>query len=300
MTVCNDLIYVSTSHDSHLCFEVSQVYSIYGPIFKFNPLFSDSRQRNSLRHLVYTVTNTSNCTLSSVHKEATITLVTDKSGSVSGLLQPSDLSRKSATTTLFEACLPRSVIRVQRGDVRPPWRRHYKHDSPGDSAPHGVLNDDVIGACTDGTVISFTTINYAALDILRLLQNLIEAKQKKDPVLQFSTVPKTSGHVYNLLQTGGNSSQKSSIKAREVDPEVQRRGPGAARFRHVDGDLLITFFGRGGSVRDLVESGCDRDVCELFLSKCLATFPAQGGETGKDEAYILVEAWAKDVLMPLL
>ncbi|KAL5374116.1 hypothetical protein DPSP01_012177 [Paraphaeosphaeria sporulosa] len=299
MTVSNNLVYVSTSHDSHLCFGIKKVYSPQGETFEITPLFSDSRQRNSLRHLVYKVANTSNCTISSVHKEATIALVTDKSASVSGLLQPLHTSKKSATTTLFEACLPRSVIRIQRGNIRPPWRRHYNRKFPDEAAPYGVLNDDIIGACTDGTIISFTTINYGALNFLRLLQNLIEVKQRKDPGLQFSTVQKRSGHVYNLLQSGAEGAQEINILAREVDPEFQRRGPGAPRFRHVDGDLLTRFFEQGGSVRDLVESGCDEDVWMLFLSMDPGRFTELEGRS-KEVATQAVEEWVKSILLPLL
>ncbi|KAF9729356.1 hypothetical protein PMIN04_008040 [Paraphaeosphaeria minitans] len=300
MTVCDNLVYVSTSHDSHLCFEVKRVHPPQGETFEITQLFSDSRQRNSLRHLVYKVANTSNCTISSVHKEATITLVTDKSASVSGLLQPLRTSRKSATTTLFEACLPRSIIRIQRGDIRPPWRRRYNPNFPDDATPYGVLNDDIIGAGTDGTIISFTTLNYGALNLLRLVQNLIEAKQRKNPALKFSTVRKTSGHIYNLLQSGVEVAQEVNISAREVDPIVQCRGPGAPRFRHVDGDVLTRFFEEGGRVRNLVESGCDEDVWKLFLSMYPARFTEQEGRLGKEVATQAVEEWIKSILMPLL
>ncbi|KAF2450230.1 hypothetical protein P171DRAFT_516156 [Karstenula rhodostoma CBS 690.94] len=299
MTVCKNLVYVSTSHDSHLCFEVKKVYPPQGETFEITQIFSDSRQRTSLRHLVYKVADTSNATRSGMQKEATIALVTDKSASVSGLLQPLHASKKSATTTLFEACLPRSVIRIQRGDIRPPWRRLYNPNAL-DAVPSGVLNDDIIGACTDGTILSFTTLNSPALHLLRLMQNLIEAKQLKDPALQFSTVKQTSGHVYNLLQSGAEDAQEVSITAREVDPEVQCRGRGAPRFRHVDGDLLARFFEQGGSLRDLVESGCDADVWKLFLEKDRAMFSEQRGERGTQEAVQEVEAWVKEIIMPLL
>lgn len=299
MTVCNNLVYVSTSHDSHLCFEVKKIYPPQGETFEITQLFSDSRQRTSLRHLVYRVADRSDTLRSDVQKEATITLVTDKSASVTGLLQPLDVSNKSATTTLFEACLPRSVIRIQHGDIRPPWRRLYNPNTL-DAVPLGVLNDDIIGACTDGTILSFTTLNGPALHLLRLLQNLIEAKQKKEPTLQFSTVKQTSANVYNLLQNGAEGAQEVSITAREVDPEVQCRGPGAPRLRHVDGDLLNRFFEKGGSLKDLVESGCDEDVCRLFLEKDRAMAAGRDGEARKEEVLQAVEAWVKEILMPLL
>jgi hypothetical protein len=299
MSVCKNMVYVSTSHDSHLCFEVQKFYPPQGETFRITQIFSDSRQRASLRHLVYTVADTSDPMRSGIQSEATIALVTDKSASVSGLFQPIQSSNKSAATTMFEACLPRSVIRVQRGDIRPPWRRVY-HPDPTHTVPAGVLNDDIIGACTDGTILSFTTLNGPALHLLRLLQNLIEAKQKRDPALRFSIAQKTSGHIYNLLQNGAEGPQEVSIKAREVDPEVQSRGPAAPRFRHVDGDMLSRFLERDGDLRSLVEGGCEDDVRKLFLEKVRTMFAGENGERGEEQLVKGAEAWVKEVLTPLL
>jgi hypothetical protein len=299
MTVCKNMVYVSTSHDSHLCFEVKKVYPPQGETFKITQIFSDSRQRASLRHLVYTVADTSEPTRPGIQKEATIALVTDKSASVSGLLQPLQSSSQSAATTMFEACLPRSVIRIQRGDIRPPWRRAY-HPDANHTVPAGILNDDIIGACTDGTILSFATLNGPALHLLRLLQNLIEAKKKRDPALRFSIAKKTGGHIYNLLQNGAEGPQEVSIKAREVDPEVQSKGPAAPRFRHVDGDMLSRFFEQDGDLRSLVEGGCDDDVWKLFLEKVRAMFAGEDGERGEEQIVKGVEAWVKEILMPLL
>lgn len=299
MTVSRDSVYVSTSHDSHLCFRITKLQTPQGERFDITQIFSDSRQRPSLRHLVYKVEGKPDPQRSDAQRPATVVLLTDKNASITGLLEPQHASNKIAAATLFEACLPRSVIRIQRGNIRPPWRRIYKHDVH-DQTTAGVLNDDLIGGCTDGSIIGFSTISGPALDLLRLLQNLIEAKEKRDPALQFSTVKHMSGYVSNLLQDVSDRVHDSTIKARDVDPDMQRRGPAAPRFRHVDGDLLYRFLELDGRLKNLVEDGCDGDVWKLFAEKETAMFGVSPGERGKNGIFAAVESWLKEILMPLL
>ncbi|KAJ4354138.1 uncharacterized protein N0V89_005871 [Didymosphaeria variabile] len=304
----------AASHDSHLCFRVEKIYPPQGETFQITQIFSDSRQRSSLRHLVFNAVESPDPKRLDTQKQATIVLLTDKTASVTGLLQPNHASsksaaagvveahpasNKSAATTMFEACLPRSVVRIQRGDIRPPWRRVYNPDTL-QSIPEGVLNDDIIGACTDGTILSFTTLNGPALHLLRLLQNLIEAKQKRDTALQFSTVKLMSGQTHNLLQNRAEGTKDSNIKARDVDPEVQGRGPAAPRFRHVDGDVLNRFFEKGGDLRSLVRDGCDEDVWKAFLEKERAMLGELNLGREQEEVVRRVERWVKEILMPLL
>ncbi|KAL1608505.1 hypothetical protein SLS60_003447 [Paraconiothyrium brasiliense] len=289
----------AASHDSHLCFRVEKICPPQGETFKITQIFTDSRQRSSLRHLVINTVDSPDPKRPDAPKKATIVLLTDKSTSVTGLLQPNHASNKSAATTMFEACLPRSVIRIQRGDIRPPWRR-VCHPDATHSIPAGVLIDDIIGACTDGTILSFAILNGPALHLLRLLQNLIEAKQKRDNALQFSSVKQIGGHIRDLLQSRAEGTQGSHIKARDVDPEVHGRGPAAPRFRYVDGDVLRTFFEQGGDLGSLVRDGCDEDVWKTFLEKERAMLRDLDVEREKQEVVERVERWVKEILMPLL
>ncbi|KAJ4289192.1 hypothetical protein N0V90_011534 [Kalmusia sp. IMI 367209] len=271
MTVSGNFIYVSSSHDSHLCYEIAKLTEPQEETtFQFRQIFSDSRQRSSLRHLVFKfpVWVTLDPTEPERSEKHTLTtvLLTDKGASVSGLLHPTGPTNKIGAVTLFEACLPRSVIRIQRGDIRPPWRRPYDPHK-GHFISTGILTDDIIGACTDGTIYSFYILNAPARQLLRLIQNLIEAKLKRDPALQYSNVKQNSGHIFDLLQNRAEGFQDGKIKARDVDPEFQERGPGVPRLKHVDGDVLRRFFEQDGDLRNLIENGCDEDVWKLFIDK---------------------------------
>ena len=295
MTVSENFIHVSTSHDSHLCFHISKIPDPEDETtFKISQVFSDSSQRLSLRHLTFDYPSVDN--LRPDLQQATIVLLTDKNASVTGLLQPQGPSNKSATVTMFEACLPRSVIRIQRGDIRPPWRR-LQNPSRTTCQPLGVIDDDFLGACTDGTIYSFATLEIQALHLLRFIQNLIEEKRKRDPALQFSTVKHMRTHIFSLLQNGAEGSQDADIKARDVDPEVHDRGSVIPRFRHVDGDLLSRFFEEGGALKNMVREGCDADVERLFLEK--ARWLSEMMEE-RDAVFNIVEEWLKELLMPLL
>ncbi|KAF1976560.1 hypothetical protein BU23DRAFT_455784 [Bimuria novae-zelandiae CBS 107.79] len=309
MTVSEDFIYVSTSHDSHLCFRVTKLPepNEHERAFELTQVFSDSRQRPSLHHLLYTQTllsvDPSDATRT-IPTQFSFVLLTDKNASVTCLFHPLSASRQDAASTLFEACLPRSIIRLERGNTRPPWRRSFTMKY-GISRPSsiGVVDDDFIGACTDGTIYNFAILTDKALHLLRLLQHLIEAKQKRDPTLQFSTVKKMSGHIYNLLQNRAEGSQDGDIKARDVDPAVQGRGPAAPRLRHVDGDLLGRFFEQGGNLKRLVEEGCEEDVGKLFVEKTQWLFQmleSVGVVVNPEERMATVEEWVKELLLPLL
>jgi len=233
-----------------------------------------------------------------------VVLLADKTCSLTGLLH-STVSRHRATTdTLFEACLPRSVIRIHRGDVRPPWRRPFNDPFAPFNGIAGVLADDILGACSDGTIYSFSILSKSARRLLRLIQNIIEAKQKRDPALQYSTIKHRSSDLFRVLQNGAEGAQESKIKARDVDPEAQEKGDAAPRFNHVDGDMIVRFLDEDGDLDRLVRDGCDEDVPRLFSTN-LGIVLAEGEKEGKlkVESKTMNEwasIWFRNVLMPLL
>jgi hypothetical protein len=233
-----------------------------------------------------------------------VVLLADKTCSLTGLLHSAVPSHKSTTSTLFEACLPRSVIRIHRGDIRPPWRRPYNDPYAPFKGIAGVLADDIIGACSDGTIYSFSLLSKSARRLLRLIQNIIEEKQKRDPAHQFSTIKHGSINLSDMLQNGAEGAQDSKIKARDVNPEAQEQGDAAPRFNHVDGDVIIRFLEEDGDMDRLLSDGCDRDVTELFRVY-MGTVLMEGLMEGQLEidSKTMEEwgnSWVRDVLIPLL
>lgn len=303
MTVVFPFVYVSTSEDSHICYNV---FDDMGTL-RFHQIFTDSRQRFSAHHLVCSLDLTvaaqgapgrSGDAENSEHLDKLV-LLADKSCSVTGLFHPLGRTNKSSTDTIFEACLPRSVIRIHRGDIRPPWRRPYHDTAEHADRIVGVVADDILGACSDGTIYSFSILDQAARRLLRLIQNVIELKRKRDPALQFSTIKERSSDIFRLLQNGAEGSQDGNVKARDVDPELQEKGQAAPRFKHVDGDLLLRFFDEDGDLQKLVTEACDADVAHLFISRVSdVARKDRGRKVGT--AFEWAENWCADVLMPLL
>jgi hypothetical protein len=315
MTVHDSSIFVSTSHDSHICYNLVPLPIVQGqPEVKFEQVYSDARQRHTTHHLVYDLPNLPNTSppdlrdgtqdrLGSNHD--TVVLLADKTCSLTGLLHiPSAPHHRSTTSTLFEACLPRSVIRIHRGDIRPPWRRPDSSSYSNTPYPNipGVLADDILGACSDGTIYSFTIVSQTARRILRLIQNLIEEKQRRDPALKYSIIAHRNPdmHLSRILQNGAEGVQDGNIKARDVDPEVMEVGDAAARFNAIDGDLIARFWEEGGDLEKLVHEGCDEDVWMLFGRLVADLSNESGGVPEIVGNTKLASRWLGDVLMPLL
>lgn len=262
--------------------------------------FSDSSARSCARHLIVDLPN-SNVSLDNNR----FVLLTDKnSGSVTGLHQPSTLAYSNASATLFEACLPRSVVRLDRGEIRPPWRR----PNPNRTVT-GVLSDDIIGACTDGTIFAFAVLSQPARHLLRLLQNLIEVQAIRSGAHQYATVKPRSGDIFKVLMNNAPGNQHGKILIRDVDPRhLEQNSQRGQRHKHIDGDLLKKWLDEGGDVEALIWDDADVEVGALFKNLALdvdESWGVRNAGKGKDrqenrQIYGFVRRWVKDLLMPVL
>jgi len=296
VSVIQPFVYVSTLQHSHLCFKV--VESARPDTFEFVREFSDSGMRNCARHLVMDLPDKEGSS-----NDRFVLLTDKKSSSVTGLYQPPLRTHSNASPTLFEACLPRSVIRLDRGDIRPPWRR----PNPAGKIA-GVLVDDIIGACTDGTIFSFSVLSKAACLLLRLIQNLVEVKSNRSGAHKHDTVKSRSGDIFNVLMNNTSGNQHGEILVRDVDPrylgQSLQRG---AKHKHVEGDFLKNWLHEDGDLKSLVWSDADEEVGKLFQKLALDVEEKWGtrntGETNGHEKQLLcerVKRWMSEVLMPVL
>lgn len=290
VSVAPPFVYVSTQSHSHLCYKVN------GPQnerYEFEQYFTDSRERSCTQHAVVDIPSSK----AEVDQAQRIVLVTDKTtSSVVALHQPHERTYKNAADTLFEANLSHTVIRIQRGNIRPPWRRPTHTDTMT-----GVVTDDIIGACSDGTVYTFSILSKPARHLLRLVQNLVEAKQARDPAYRFTPATPHSGHIFNVLINGASGVQDSKIRARDVDPVYQESGQAGPRHRHIDGDLLVRWRDEGGRLERLVVAGeaVDRDVVALFREYA-SRVDLGWGDVSAEDVFARVEKWMSEVLMPVL
>ncbi|KAF2998875.1 hypothetical protein E8E13_004422 [Curvularia kusanoi] len=300
VTVSRTTVYVSTLQHSLLCYEVTR--RLDSSKVDIEQLFTDSRERSLTHHLVLQNDDLEHNPLT---VDESLVLVTDKkTAAVSGLYSTGESTLKGAANTIFEACLPRTVIRLQRGNIRPPWRRPFRLAgySQKDS---GILVDNIIGACSDGTIYSFAIIAEPARHVLRLLQNIIELKQQRSVTNRFTVVKHRSSDIFNVLMNGADGAQDHEIRARNVDPRYEERGAVGSRHSHIDGDLLARYFQEGGDLKDLVVQGVDEDVSSLFVELAGLLLPQgsyhmRGRGATWDEVVLAVKEWLDEVLMPLL
>jgi hypothetical protein len=280
ITVRAPYIYVSTLQHSHLCFTVVETHGKY----EFQRVFTDSRERSCSAHLVVDIPTT-NATPN------TIVLVNDKkSASITGLYHAPDRTYKNAAPTVFEACLPRTVIRIQQGAIRPPWRRPARSSNP----PTGIINDDIIGACSDGTIFTFAILSEPARHMLRFLQNLIGEKQRRDPAQQDTPIHHRNGGIRDVLMNGAEGNQDEKIRALDVDPRQKERRSAGPRHKHVDGDLLQRWLDADGDVEALVGEGTEGNVSILAEE-----FAGQlWGGNSIDSAQL--KSWLAEVFTPVL
>lgn len=297
ITVSRMNVYVSTLQHSHLCYEVTR--RLEDSKVDIEQLFTDSRERSCTHHLVFRNDDLEHD--SSVEDESLV-LVTDKrTATVSGLYNCGERSLRNAATTLFEATLPKTIIRLQRGDIRPPWRR-FTQSHESSKRVQGILVDDTIGACSDGTIYAISIISKPARDMLRLLQNLLEMKQTFDVANRFTVIRHRSGDIFDILMNPPDDSGKSKVCARDVDPRNKERGSAGLRNNHINGDLLSRYFQEGGSVEFLVSEGVDEDVREVFSGLARDLLPqVDSNPRDVDKAPMKgIQNWLNEVLMPLL
>jgi hypothetical protein len=214
------------------------------------------------------------------------------------------MTYSNASPTLFEACLSRTVIRLDRGDIRPPWRRP---NTAGQIT--GIIVDDIIGACTDGTVFSLSILSQPAGLLLRLLQNLIEIKANRSGAYKHDTINPRSGDIFNVLMSNTTGNQHGEILVRDVDPrhlgQSSKRGP---KHKHVDGDLLKHWLHEGGDLEFLTRDNVDEEITGLFEELALDVEQRWGARNrgeGIDQHENRrlcehVKRWMSEVLMPVL
>ncbi|KAF2122395.1 mono-functional DNA-alkylating methyl methanesulfonate N-term-domain-containing protein [Lophiotrema nucula] len=322
LTTSNTAVYVSTAKDSHMCFQVITENAGSSRTVHFDQIFTDQRQRDCLYHMSISVeAPTSDPTASNrsllaepsawLPVVANIVLLTDKACSVTGLYQPAVGTHKVASDTLFEASLPRSITRLQRGDIRPPWRRPCRggDNSLAPRTTTGILVDDIIGSCSDGTIYTISILSLKATRVLKLMQNLIEVRARRSHrELEHTTTVDTKdirAHS-GIFGDSASAAPPVQITGREIDPRLHEKGRARPRNMHVDGDVLTRFFEScdgDDDWRNLWLENTDRSVHDLTQELVEDLLEQHDGVDmdGKSGSLMdRVKVWLDEVLMPVL
>jgi hypothetical protein len=329
MTVTYPFIHVSTSHHSHICYgpRTDRMTIDKGPLSneRFLESFGDTRQRATAHHLNYEGTKKSG---SSPSKNEMATadasspsriLLTDKTCSLVALYWSRENNAKKHTAiTLAEACLPRTIARIYRGDIRPQWRRPYTpangsaHSSPQNQLILGIIVDDIVGICTDGTIYAFSLLTLEARRVLRLIQNLIAIKRSRDEGDQHTISHPNLGPLLEAQDDNNSAPNGRVIRVKDIDPgfdgadiEGLSIGMGWARKNWVDGDLVAesieNMCKRG--LKALVEEDCVTEVKGLFLNgvkQLRGNVGVSGSGLSEDELFDWTEKWIGEVTERIL
>ncbi|QDS72385.1 hypothetical protein FKW77_008528 [Venturia effusa] len=185
LTTCSPIIRATTAADSIQTYKLESKPSAKDPAqlqYSLRLFSSDGLAREALTHLPLHVPLPSSqsvrLSLSPISallnspENPNIILGSDRSGTVFGLLHSESPTYQTASQTLFELTLPQCVTHFARSpSIRPPWRA---------IADLGVLEADILGSCTDGTVYQFTIIDDKTRLLLKFLENLVRWDREED------------------------------------------------------------------------------------------------------------------------
>ena len=168
-------------------------------------LTQDIMARNSLAHLTLL--------------DRDLVLFSDKSNSVVGLAHPQANQSGQPASVRFEAKMSGSVAQLCRIDMRPRWKSEQMAS---------VVERDILGTTTDGSLFSFSVVTEALWRLLRFIYNICMRDERFNPTM---------------------------VPARRSKLAVEPRGKEASNF-HVDGDLLkqlAEFTDAVGVLREMID-----------------------------------------------
>ena len=198
ITVKEPYIYVSSSRESLSVYRYDAGQLVYQ--------FGDQFARHGIHHLHL--------------PSQSLILASDMSDTVVGLWQPPERRIDNAMTTVFEAVLLRSIIRLRRIS-RPIWSHgdYELHRSNLDSLfnPSSLEKETILGSSADGTLTQMSLLSSCEWRLLRFIQNMAERNTLICPF------PPGNPH------------------RRHIEPSVAR-----PHYMHIDGDILERVVDRGG------------------------------------------------------
>jgi hypothetical protein len=141
--------------------------------------------------------------------------------------------------------------------------------------------------------------------LLKLCQNLIEERGKRDPEAKMQKSKMRSGDLFDVLMNGREGEQgEGKVGVRDVDPSLGERGQAGPRGMAVDGDMVYRYL-EDGDIRSLVEEDTEAEVGQLF-EKLIREVKMEAGNDSMDveedagSNALWAERWVRDVLMPVL
>ncbi|KAL9095200.1 MAG: hypothetical protein Q9165_002456 [Trypethelium subeluteriae] len=152
-----------------------------------------------------------------------------------------ELARPHSNTAplLITAGLSRSITRLHQAQhLRAPWKPQLA-DLPG------VLENNIIGCATDGTIINLSLLSEAALKLTRFVYELYEDYEKDRKEEEVGT--RWDGNTLNEREQAARKQMKHTrLDYMALAVGSQREGDRYKRNHHVDGDFLTRMIEQGG------------------------------------------------------
>lgn len=292
VTVSAPYIFASTQEHSFIAFELRAEANSDLLEYTIEPVLSDSQMRETWHHLTLTLPplkqerphvfvpneNTASAADGLSPQHPNVFLVADRACSLTGIYRLPYRPQQNAAPVLFEASLPRSIVRLRQGHVRPPWCRI-------DNLP-GIIHQsdgDILGCAADGTLMSFLLLDTKAWRLLKAFENIARIGWYTD------------NNGLHGISNDADTFRQSSDLCPERNKAALKRKTGY----HVNGDLLEQ---QVDDLLRLIDDLEEREEREGELRGELSALAMDllGEDEEGEDALEKAIRWVKQVLKPLL
>jgi hypothetical protein len=235
VSVSGDLIYVSAASEGLITLRLENLPSHDDDESYSHRLTLVAQPPRSSRSLSHTVLP--------LNPDTNIALLSTKDRLLLGLTSPSpNTSGPHRTRLLFEAQLPRSLASIRQGSIQAPWRTRPSS---------GVLNSNLVGLSSDGSMTGISLIDKSLWRSLFWLQRILEWDTTFSPHAPEIPTYGVDAEAYEGRERGvpiGFGAATYDEIALFADDDISLQND-----LHVDGDVLARVLEPGG-VRKLSEA----------------------------------------------
>ncbi|KAL1305304.1 hypothetical protein AAFC00_002207 [Neodothiora populina] len=246
VTTAPPMVHVSTNEDSLLTLQ-------YSPDeHRFSLVGADSIPRKAVFHLTldlaYPPHRSSSPDGHEPTSNLTLNLLSTRDRHVVGQIAPTPETRtfSNAVTTAFDGITSRSLVRLRKANVLPPWKA---------ARVAGIVEDRLIGTSVDGTLTGLAILEGDLAHRLRWVQRLCERSKR--------ICPMAPRHSMNVFDGDMDEDAALILPPRGFDLEsvtTERSSPVKPADMHIDGDVLQRLLDRGGValLRQMLEDEAKR------------------------------------------
>lgn len=215
-----------------------------------------------------------------VQQRTNLMLIADRYCNITGLFIPPQPTQGTAAPTLFEVQLPRSVMRIAQGPVRPPWRQ----TAANTLGSRSILADDLLGASIDGAMYQFSIVDETAWRVLKVLETAAKLQDMVRSEAAGRYIPEEEWERTTRFPSGTDLLDKANF--------------------HVNGDLLGRHIASCEDLEGLLRTTMQHSRyrgpdAEVFAGDVRGLLDLRN-DCGADELIERLHAWYMRIVMPML